>query len=146
MEQVPAESALAPAAEPSETTPETTQRKGKRRPEDDLLDEPVMVDQNPEAPPKAKRSKRSERPQQAAPMRPIRERRQSSYSISRGFLDDKAFESMELRTSKIEQRRAAFYDTQSYRACAFIRIPPRYQPLSPLSLRFYPTVSPSIAC
>lgn len=115
MEKDPPEVALEPTEEQLDRTGENGQRKGKRKPEGDIVDNHEVDEQNLEAPPKAKRSKRSERTPAEPRARPTRERRQSSYSISRGFLDDKAFESMEIRSSKIEQRRAAFYDTQSYR-------------------------------
>lgn len=112
---------------PSETSPdaatvqenahlESGPRKGKRKPDTDQHVEEDTDDVVNESAPKAKRSKRSERPPPEPKVRPVRERRQSSYSISLGFLDDKAFEDMEAHSSKVEQRRAAFYDTQSYRA------------------------------
>lgn len=103
-----------PAVEIIEGEDDLALRKGKRRAEDapETLSEVTDMEVAPEQ--KQKRQKRTERVPSEIKVRPVRERRQSSYSLARGFLDDKDFETMEKQYSKQEARRAAFYDTSSY--------------------------------
>lgn len=103
-----------PAIESIEDEKDSALRKGKRPAEDapELIVEVIEVEAPQEQ--KVKRQKRTERFPAEIKVRPVRERRQSSYSLSRGFLDDKEFETMEKQYSKQEIRRAAFYDTSSY--------------------------------
>lgn len=114
METEPVEVVNVPAVENIEGEDDLALRKGKRRAEDapEMLTEVTDMEQAPEQ--KQKRQKRTERVPSEIKVRPVRERRQSSYSLARGFLDDKDFETMEKQYSKQEARRAAFYDTSSY--------------------------------